>query len=214
MDAKIKYILFDVSGTLLQKPSLYMVLMEILVQNGYKGTLGELKQMHKILSEIIHFPDRTNKVFYKNFNENLLFSLGIIPNENVLEEIYSKCSYLPWEKFEDTEVLSEISLPMGILSNFNSSLKEKLYEFFGLVFKDIIVSEELGIAKPAIEIYNKAIEIINFSPENILYIGDSLKLDIKPALTLGIKTLLIDRDNFFPNSEYSIKNLNQILNHI
>lgn len=214
MDAKIKYILFDVSGTLLQKPSLYIVLMEILVQNGYKGTLVELKQMHKILSETIHFPDRTNKVFYKNFNENLLFSLGIIPNENVLEEIYSKCSYLPWEKFEDTIVLSEICLPMGILSNFNSSLKEKLYEFFGPVFKDIIVSEEFGIAKPAIEIYNKAIEIINFSPENILYIGDSLKLDVKPALALGIKTLLIDRDNFFPNSEYSIKNLNQILNHI
>jgi putative hydrolase of the HAD superfamily len=214
MDAKIKYILFDVSGTLLQKPSLYKVLMDILVQNGYKGTLVELKQMHKILSEIIHFPDRTNKVFYKNFNENLLFSLGIIPNENVLEEIYSKCSYLPWEKFEDTIVLSEICLPMGILSNFNSSLKEKLYEFFGPVFKDIIVSEDFGIAKPAIEIYNKAIEIINFSPENILYIGDSLKLDIQPALTLGIKTLLIDRDNFFPNSEYSIKNLNQILNHI
>lgn len=214
MGKEIKYILFDVAGTLLHKPSFYSTIFNILVQNGYKGTLDELKRNHKTVSEIIRFPDRTNKSFYNDFNTDLLFSIGMIPNEKILEEIFVNCSYLPWEKFDDTIILADINLPMGIISNFNSSLKEKLDDFFGPVFKDVFVSEELGIAKPDVAFYNRAIEKINCSPENILYIGDSLKLDIQPALKLGMNPLLIDRDNLFPNSEYTVGNLNQILNHI
>ena len=214
MGKEIKYILFDVAGTLLHKPSFYSTLFNILVQNGYKGSLGELKRNHKIVSEIIRFPDRTSKAFYNDFNVDLLFSIGMIPNEKILEEIFVNCSYLPWEKFEDTTVLADITLPMGIISNFNSSLKEKLDGFFGPVFKNVFVSEELGIAKPDVAFYMRAIDGINCSPENILYIGDSLKLDIQPALTLGIKPLLIDRENLFPHSEHAVRNLNQILNHI
>lgn len=214
MGKEIKYILFDVAGTLLHKPSFYSTIFNILVQNGYKGTLDEIKRNHKTVSEIIRFPDRTNKSFYNDFNTDLLFSIGMIPNEKILEEIFVNCSYLPWEKFDDTIILADINLPMGIISNFNSSLKEKLDDFFGPVFKDVFVSEELGIAKPDVAFYNRAIEKINCSPENILYIGDSLKLDIQPALILGMNPLLIDRDNLFPNSEYTVGNLNQILNHI
>ena len=103
---------------------------------------------------------------------------------------------------------------MGILSNFNTSLKEKLDQFFGLKFKSIFVSEEIGVAKPSAEFYSKAIEKISVSPEKILYIGDSLKLDIDPAIKLGMKTLLIDRENFFPNSDYAILDLKQILNYL
>jgi FMN phosphatase YigB (HAD superfamily) len=214
MSGQIKYIFFDVAGTLLHKPSFYTTLLQILNEKGHKISMSELKLKHKIASELIQFPDRTNKGFYSTFNEGLLFSLGIIADDKILEEIFSLCSYLPWEKFDDTKILSEISLPIGIISNFNNTLKVKLTSFFGDVFSHILVSEELGIAKPEIGFYEKAIEKIGLPPESILYIGDSLKLDIKPALKTGMKPLLIDRDGFFPNSEYAIKDLNQILNYI
>jgi putative hydrolase of the HAD superfamily len=214
MKADIKYILFDVAGTLLHKPMFYQLFLEILNKNGYKITLLDLKLKHKIASEIIQFPDRTNKEFYSDFNRKLLFSLGIIPNEKLLEEIFSKCSYLPWEKFQDTEILSSLNVPIGIISNFNSTLKDKLNEFFGNIFKNIIVSEEVGFSKPSIDFYKIAIEQIGILPQNILYIGDSLRLDIEPALLIGMNPLLIDRDGFYPNSNYHIQDLNQILNYI
>ncbi len=214
MKNEIKYVFFDVAGTLLHKPTFYEIILTLLNQNGHQITMFDLKLKHKIASEIIQFPDRTNRDFYQDFNEKLLYSLGIIPTEKLLEEIFDKCSYLPWEKFEDTKMLSEINIPIGIISNFNSTLKEKINGFFGPVFRDVFVSEELEVSKPNIEFYKCAIEKVNLFPENILYIGDSLRLDIKPAKHLGIKTLLIDRDNFYPNSEYAIQNLDQILKHL
>ncbi len=214
MKSKIQYILFDVSGTLLHKPALYESILKVLKENGYKVTLEGIKQKHKLLSEIIHFPDKTNREFYKTFNAELLYSLGILPNETILEAIFSSCSYLPWEKYEDTQILSQIDLPMGIVSNFNSSLKEKLQLFFGPIFNTVLVSEEEGIAKPSLAFYTRAIEKISVSPKNILYIGDSLKLDVDPAVKLGMNALHIDREGFYPNSKNAINDLKQILNYL
>lgn len=210
----IKYIFFDVSGTILGKPSLFHKINDTLNDFGYSISLNELKQKHKLLSEIIHFPDRTDVIFYNYFNAELLRLLGIVPNKELLDAIFENCTYLPWEKFEDTKFLSEIDIPMGIISNFNSTLKDKLNQFFGPVFSDVLVSEELGIAKPKVEFYQKALECIGFDANEVLYIGDSIKLDIEPATQLGIKSLLIDRDDFYKKSSFKINTLNEISQHL
>lgn len=214
MEAKIKYLLFDVSGTLLHKPTLFEVILKVLKEHGYEIDISEVHLKHKLISEIIHFPDNTSESFYKMFNAEFLYALGILPSIEILADLFKACSYLPWEKYEDTAVLNQCNVPMGIISNFNSSLKEKLTHFFGPLFKTVIVSEEIGIAKPSLDFYAKAIEKIAVTPENILYIGDSLKLDIEPAVALGMKTLLIDRGNHFPNSKYAINDLSEILNYL
>lgn len=210
----IKYIFFDVSGTILGKPILFQKINEALNTFGYIISLDEIKYKHKLLSEIIHFPDRTDVEFYNYFNAELLRLLGIIPTEELLSAIFESCTYLPWEKFEDSKVLTEIEIPIGVISNFNGTLKDKLNQFFGPVFKDILVSEELGIAKPKIGFYQKALDTIGYDASEILYIGDSIKLDIEPASQLGIKSLLIDRDDFYKKSSYKISSLNEILKYI
>lgn len=206
----IKYIFFDVSGTLLYKPTLYQNLLNSLKDFGYNLDLNDLKYKHKLLSEIIHFPDRTDEVFYNKFNSQLLNLLGIVPNKDILKSIFTSCTYLPWEAFADTSELKKISVPIGIISNFNITLKTKLSYFFGDIFKDVFVSEELGVSKPNPLIYLKALEKVKLSPDEILYIGDSVKLDLEPANSLGIKTLIIDRDNFYYKSEYIISNFNDL----
>jgi len=90
-------------------------------------------------------------------------------------------------------------------------LKEKLKYFFGDIFQDVFVSEELGIAKPNIEFYKKALNQIPFLPNEILYVGDSIKLDLEPAKKIGINTLIIDRDNFYPKNNAIISGLDSIL---
>lgn len=210
----IKYIFFDVAGTLLGKPSLYVIIQNTLKDFGYEISIEEIKQKHKLLSEVIHFPDKTDESFYLKFNTELLFLLGIIPTTALLDMIFKNCTYLPWEKFEDTSVLSELIIPLGVISNFNITLKEKLNVFFGPVFKDVFVSEELGIAKPNIDFYKKALDKISLSPSEVLYVGDSIKLDLEPALRLGIKTLIVDRENFYPNLKNRISSLKEITNSL
>ena len=212
--SKYEYILFDVAGTLLYKPSFFDKILVILKANGYKITKEEFIFKHKLLSETIKFPDRTDKDFYNFFNEELLYSLGVLPNNILLDKIFTACSYLPWEKFEDTQVLEKIKQPIGIISNFNNTLRSKLDESFNINFCNIIVSEEIGISKPDLEFYKSALEIIDVDPKKILYIGDSVKLDLHPATLCGIETLVIDRDDFYPSLETKISNLELIIEYI
>jgi FMN phosphatase YigB (HAD superfamily) len=206
----IKLIFFDVAGTLLGKPSLYFNIQKSLETFGHKITIENIKTKHKLLSEVIHFPDRTDEQFYKRFNSELLYLLGILPDEQILNTIFKNCTYLPWEAYEDTKILNEIQVPFGVISNFNITLKEKLNHFFGPIFCDVFVSEELGVAKPKIEFYQKALEKIPFKASEVLYIGDSIKLDLEPATKLGINVLIIDRDNFYPDFKNKIHSLKAI----
>ena len=206
----IQYIFFDVAGTLLGKPTLYSIIQNTLRDFGHEVGLDEIKNKHKLLSEVIHFPDRTDMAFYEKFNSELLYLLGIVPEEALINSIFKKCTYLPWQAFDDTQILQKLNLPIGVISNFNTSLKDKLEHFFGPVFQDVFVSEELGVAKPNIEFYRKALEKIPFASHEVLYVGDSIKLDLEPASKLGFKVLIIDRDNFYPNSKNRISSLTEI----
>lgn len=206
----MKYLLLDVAGTLLGKPTLLPTMIEALAKHGYEVDQAKLKYHHKIFTETIFFPDRTNETFYQNFNRELLLSMGIIPSDELLKDVFSSCSYLPWVPFEDTAVLQDINVPMGIISNFNTTLKDKLEANFNVTFAHVLVSEELGIHKPSVEFYRRAIEQIGLPPEDIVYVGDSIKLDLEPALKMGLRALLIDRDNYFESQPNRIGSLAEL----
>ena len=210
----IKYIYFDVAGTLLEKPLLYANIQKSLADFGYDITIKDIKIKHKLVSELIHFPDRTDEMFYTKFNSEFLYVLGIVPTEKLLKSIFKNCTYLNWQAFEDTQILREINIPMGVISNFNTSLRDKLEHFFGPIFKDVFVSEELGVAKPNIAFYQEALNKIQLKPSEVLYIGDSVRLDYEPAYKIGFNVLIIDRDNFYPNLKYKISNLAEIPNFL
>jgi FMN phosphatase YigB (HAD superfamily) len=208
---KYKYIFFDVANTLLYKPSLYSNISEVISRYGFKINENEIKKAHKIISELILFPDKTSREFYDSFNKEFLYSLGIISNETLLEDIFKSCTYLPWKPFEDTSYLKNINIPMGIISNWDTSLTEKLNYFFDVKFTNIFISEREKLKKPDILFYKKAIEQLNYKTHEILYVGDSLKLDIEPSLKIGIDSILIDREDFFPYyNGKKIKNLNEL----
>jgi putative hydrolase of the HAD superfamily len=203
-------LLFDAANTLIHKPLLFIKAKEVLETYGIKSTIEGLREKHKIVSELILFPDRTNTEFYYEFNKAWLYSLGIIPEKDLLNKLFEVCSYLPWEKFEDTNVLMELNIKKAILSNFNSSLEDIVSTHFPGIFSQLVVSEVENIRKPDIKFYKRAIEILEVKPQDIIYIGDSIKLDIEPALTVGMRAFLIDRNNDYPFSSYTINSLTQL----
>ena len=211
MAKPIRYVLFDAANTLIHKADLWDKLGEVFTKHQYKISRKELKYKHKMISELIHFPDATSKTFYNEFNAELCRLLGVVPNTELLNDIFENCKYLPWKAFEDVKYLVEIDTPIGVLSNFNKGLTKILEEKLPTIkFKNIIISEEEGVAKPNMAFYKRAIEIIGLKPEEILYIGDSVKLDLEPALAVGFQVRLIDRECFFKASEFHLKSLKNI----
>ena len=211
----IKVILFDAANTLIYKPQLFEKLVSVLNKYAYAVELDVLKRNHKILSEIINFPDVTSKSFYREFNTELLLSLGIIPNEAILDDIFSNCSYLVWKAFDDTEYLTKLSYEKAVISNFSVNLHKLLEELIGGdIFSEIIVSEVENLRKPSKEFFELAINKLQLHPNEILFIGDSLKLDIIPAASIGIRTLLLDREGYYPLIENRIQTIKEIEDHL
>lgn len=206
----IRYLLFDAANTLIHKPTLWTKMANALEMHHIQVDIPTLQQRHKLISEVLFFPDRTSADFYKNFNAELLYSLGIIPTNKLLDDIFNACTYLPWEVFDDTVVLADTTLPKGILSNFNTTLAEKISNMFPGVFTSVITSEEMKCAKPSLDFYKKAIDAVGLAPENILYVGDSLKLDMEPALKVGMNAWLIDRVGCYPNYPNRITSFHQL----
>lgn len=192
------YVFFDVANTLLYKKDLYQVIAETLEEFDIEIEKDTLVQKHKLLSEIILSPEKTSEEFYQDFNSQLLYVLGIIPTAEILDAIYRNCVNLPWKKFHDTHILKELNTKLGVISNWDEFLPEKLKKIFDFEFDTIVYSSTAGIAKPNEKIFIKAISKSKAAEEDILYVGDSVKLDIEPALKAGLQAVLIDRSKIYP----------------
>lgn len=204
----IKYILFDAANTLIYKPQLYINIQGVLSDYGYDVSIKTLQYNHKIVSELYTFPDVTSKEFYSKFNAAFLESLGIVSSKDLLSSIYFSCKNLPWEAYPDTKYLLSSPLPIGVLSNFNSSLTSILSQTLPEIdFRHTFISESLGVAKPNVHFFELALQEISLLPDEVLYVGDSMKLDIIPALKLGMQAKLIDRIGNFKASQYRIATL-------
>lgn len=208
---KYEVVLFDAANTLIHKPDLWVRISGVLKKHSIEVDQQELRKKHKLLSEIIHFPDRTSADFYRSFNYELLLSLGIVADNQLLDEVFTACTYLPWKVFEDVKILKGITVKKAILSNFSSKLKGHIEELFGKNFFDTIIgSEEEGVGKPDIAFYQRALKILNVDPKSVLYVGDSLKLDVLPARSVGIDAWLIDRDNNFSGFKKRIASFDEL----
>jgi len=110
--------------------------------------------------------------------------------------------YEPLRKIATTEpdikqtltALKNAGLKLGIVSNtfVNSHSLEKHLEQVGILdfFTVRLYSYEFDSRKPNPQMFKAAAEKIDETAENILFIGDRLDNDIKPALKLGMQAVL------------------------
>lgn len=193
-------VFLDVANTLLHKPDLYPTIRKVLSDAGIDVPEQEIASRHRLLSEALEFPDRTSRDFYQQFNAQFLRSLGVAAEPALLDAIYTACSYLPWAQFADATCLATINHPLGALSNWDRSLPDKLQSLTGLAFRWVLGSEDQQVRKPDPVFFEKMIEAAGCPAHEIVYVGDSVRLDIETALGLGIRAYLIDRDDLYPHS--------------
>ena len=89
-------------------------------------------------------------------------------------------------------VIGELSryYPLLLVSNYYGNLKTVVAEA-GLLpfFKSITDSTVVGIRKPDPAIWQHAFDVHGYQPKEVLVIGDSMKNDINPALSLGCQVI-------------------------
>ena len=81
---------------------------------------------------------------------------------------------------------------LGVLANQADGLKERL-DGFGILryFTYIISSWDVGMMKPDVRVFTRALRTAGCLPEDACMIGDRLDNDIAPAKSAGMKTVWI-----------------------
>lgn len=211
----IKYLFLDVADTILHKPALYKTIQNELKRSGFEISIKKISSNHQLIYLSSSIPTKTSEEFYTNFNTQLLKALGIKPTARIIHNIYHSCKELEWKPFFDTDILKFLDIPIGIISNWDETLELKLKKLFNIHFFMIISSYNTKLNKPDEKIFKKVLIELGCRPNEVLYIGNSLKHDIIPAENVGMKTILIDRHNIFNDYEgIKIRNLREVKKYL
>ena len=204
----MKYILFDIDGTLVdhsgaeqrailsifkryfpERPksdaatftSTWRSISETLMEQYLKGLLGFEEQRTKRVKEV-----------FSAFSRNLEAQQA----ESIAAQ-YLQVYESSWQAYDDVSpcLAGLRQYYTGVLSNGQGDQQRKKLKNTGLLslFQHFFFAGDLGVAKPDPEIFRRALLTLNCSPKDAVYVGDNLKIDLEPACGLGIYGVYIDR---------------------
>jgi REG-2-like HAD superfamily hydrolase len=148
-------------------------------------------------------PEEKND-FYAEYGTRILRGAGVEVSRDTALQIVTKLRQHKWEfKVCDDALptlkdLKSRGLIVGLISNVAQDM-ESTYTDLGLQpyldFK--VTSVEVGRDKPQPEIFLAALKKAQVKSEEAIYIGDQYDLDVVGARGVGMKALLLDRNNYF-----------------
>jgi putative hydrolase of the HAD superfamily len=106
------------------------------------------------------------------------------------------------------DVLRGKNIPLGIISNGDRTTQLEKLERFSLkeYFEIIVLSAEVGVAKPHPEIFNHACQQVERANADCFFVGDDLNVDIVGADRAGMKAIWIDRADKKSDATESVDN--------
>ena len=147
------------------------------------------------------------------FTEEIFVGMGGPP------ELASECATeieQGWEVAENFElyedalpVLEELraaGLRIGLVSNGIRDLAE-FVAHHRLDVDAIVDSRSHGRVKPHPTIFQAALELLDVDPSDAVMIGDSIAEDVEGARALGMRALLVDREDRHPDVEERLTDL-------
>ncbi len=191
----LKAILFDFWGTI--------------VENGvFPSPTSQTRRMLRIQSPYQDFVTRFEKAFmtqkypdlYKAF-ESVCQEFKIKPPAFVLDNLvglWNKNDLLCKPFPETLEVLAKLKqkYKLAIVSNNTASVENVLDKFeLRNHFNLVLLSFEAGALKSDPKLFQMALKKLKVKPEEALMVGDSVDSDMKSAEAVGIRGILVDRQN-------------------
>ncbi|XP_035676837.1 haloacid dehalogenase-like hydrolase domain-containing protein 3 [Branchiostoma floridae] len=106
-----------------------------------------------------------------------------------------------WEVYPQTkealEAIRDKGVKLGVISNFDERLPKVLSELdLCHLFDFVLTSVDAQVAKPDCQIFQLALQLAgNVQPSHAVHLGDNLRLDVEPALRVGMHAIWINRNN-------------------
>lgn len=216
----IEVVFFDAGETILHPhPSFPELFSEVCGRFDHSIDAGRVSEVQQRLApHLVELAEETgidkpslsaedSVTFWGHLYRRLLAEFGV-EDERVVQELYavfsSSASYRLFADVLPTlDLLASSGLTLGLISNFEEWLEEMLVELdVGHVFDVTVISGIAGVEKPDPEIYRVALKEANVDPAECVHVGDSPKLDMEPATSLGIRGILLDRYDRYPDTPY------------
>jgi putative hydrolase of the HAD superfamily len=102
-----------------------------------------------------------------------------------------------WELYPEVlEVLEQLRprFELAVISNFDGRLR-LILQHLGIskYFAHVFISSELGADKPDLEIFRRALKIMQLNADEVLHVGDDPERDWKAAAAAGLSVFRLDR---------------------
>ncbi len=187
----IKAVIFDLDGTLLNRDESVKKFINKQYErlNKWVGHIPKEKYTTRFIEK-----DNRGYVWKDKVYQQLVDELDIngITWEGLLQDYISqfKNNCVPFPNLLSMlEELKSNNLILGMVTNGNGRFQMDNIKALGIekFFKTILVSEWEGIKKPDPEIFKRALEQLNVSPNESLFVGDHPENDVKAAQNVGIK---------------------------
>jgi putative hydrolase of the HAD superfamily len=208
---RIKAIFFDAAGTLFTvNGSVGEIYARLACEYGKDVAIKDLESgFHRCFAAAppMAFPgtppaqhSQLEKQWWRDLVQNVFDPLGPFPQfTNYFDALFAYFARAEaWRLYSETvEVLTVLKargLHLGVISNFDSRLFD-LLTGLGIAdfFDPVVISTQVGAAKPAAAIFLQALAHHELRPEEALHIGDSYNADVVGAQAAGLKPVLIDR---------------------
>jgi len=218
----LKAVLFDLGLTLIKTASFPEIYRRILARFGVTASLNDIAEAQKATAnecDIATYDESRRKQFWTNYNASLLEKLGIEENTVFLAAQIDEL----WWKYSNVQVYPDVEptlfqlrakgLKLGLVSNgFKKDLKHILGKLnLKKWFDTTVCIESCNCAKPNKEIFLYALDKLDVKPSEALFVGDSVIHDYEGASNVGIKALLIDREDKIQGRYDKIASITELL---
>jgi 2-haloalkanoic acid dehalogenase type II len=220
----LRAVLFDLGGTLIKTAPIPEIFHRILVAHGVKVKVQPNQQDLDEITAQTSLDDYglPYEEFWRIYNAKALRRMGLKGNldklaDTVGDEWWDNADLKLHADVRDTlKALRKKNLKIGLVTNGFRKDIEEILSRTGLAGQfDVTVGiDDVGKPKPEKEIFLYALKRLNISPSQALFVGDHPQADYEGAKVVGMKPLLVDRDNTVCRPFEKITDLTEVLKYI
>jgi len=203
----IKHIWFDMAGTLYRETGEFQVQHDKLRYETYAAVISE---------KDLEVAREKYEELYKQYGSNsaVFRSLGKPSDywQRAFDDIDLTSLVSPDESI--TNGLREVKtiVPISLFSNLKPEKIKSVLELLGIpsdYFTHILSGDDIKERKPALDGFHRMIEVSGIDAAAIMYVGDRVSVDIKPAKEVGMTTCLIWGES--DEADYSAKDFPELV---